>query len=94
MAHDVPLGCAPDEYDDLISGTCSHLPKAHVNDVNFTPFKYQLSPSLPVKKDGPGKAIIVILSALIGGMVACGGVLLRYAMASRKQDAMMADHLV
>ncbi|MGT1153567.1 hypothetical protein ACVPW9_22380, partial [Klebsiella pneumoniae] len=24
-AHDVPLGCAPDEYDDLISGTCSHL---------------------------------------------------------------------
>ncbi|MGT4379692.1 hypothetical protein, partial [Klebsiella pneumoniae] len=22
---DVPLGCAPDEYDDLISGTCSHL---------------------------------------------------------------------
>ncbi|MDZ2057847.1 hypothetical protein M2058_22665, partial [Klebsiella pneumoniae] len=26
MAHDVPLGCAPDEYDDLISGTCSHLP--------------------------------------------------------------------
>ncbi|WP_343528108.1 hypothetical protein, partial [Klebsiella variicola] len=27
MAHDVPLGCAPDEYDDLISGTCSHLPK-------------------------------------------------------------------
>ncbi|EJH1508297.1 LPS O-antigen length regulator, partial [Escherichia coli] len=41
-----------------------------------------------------GKAIIVILSALIGGMVACGSVLLRYAMASRKQDAMMADHLV
>ncbi|NYY78584.1 enterobactin transporter [Escherichia coli] len=48
---------------------------------------------MPVK-DGPGKSIIVILSALIGGMVACGGVLLRHAMASRKQDAMMADHLV
>ncbi|WP_454551992.1 hypothetical protein [Klebsiella pneumoniae] len=30
MAHDVPLGCAPDEYDDLISGTCSHLPYATV----------------------------------------------------------------
>ncbi|BCL10892.1 Attachment invasion locus protein precursor (plasmid) [Escherichia coli] len=26
MAHDISLGCAPDEYDDLISGTCSHLP--------------------------------------------------------------------
>lgn len=70
------------------------LTKTNVNDVNFTPFKYQLRPSLPVKKDGQGKAIIVILSALVGGMVACGGVLLRHAMASRKQDAMMADHLV
>ncbi|MDQ5014991.1 universal stress protein [Klebsiella pneumoniae] len=30
MAHDVPLGCAPDEYDDLISGTCSHLPLLNV----------------------------------------------------------------
>ncbi|MFU1013876.1 hypothetical protein JSU12_04220 [Escherichia coli O126:H45] len=30
MAHDVPLGCAPDEYDDLISGTCSHLPKQRI----------------------------------------------------------------
>uniref|UniRef100_UPI003CF95234 hypothetical protein n=1 Tax=Enterobacter cloacae complex sp. 280C5 TaxID=3395861 RepID=UPI003CF95234 len=28
MAHDVPLDMAPpDEYDDLISGTCSHLPQ-------------------------------------------------------------------
>ncbi|EFO1359726.1 LPS O-antigen length regulator Wzz(fepE) [Escherichia marmotae] len=70
------------------------LTKANVNDVNFTPFKYQLRPSLPVKKDGPGKAIIVILAALVGGMVACGSVLLRYAMASRKQDAMMEGHLV
>jgi hypothetical protein len=24
-------GCAPDEYDDLISGTCSHLPKEGAN---------------------------------------------------------------
>ncbi|MEH9477845.1 hypothetical protein, partial [Klebsiella sp. 135505] len=31
MAHDVPLGCAPDEYDDLISGTCSHLPLKQTN---------------------------------------------------------------
>ncbi|MFX1023081.1 hypothetical protein ABEM32_13330, partial [Escherichia coli] len=33
MAHDVPLGCAPDEYDDLISGTCSHLPKVGAHQV-------------------------------------------------------------
>ncbi|HCZ4991985.1 TPA: LPS O-antigen length regulator [Salmonella enterica] len=61
-----------------------------VSDVKFTPFKYQLSPSLPVKKDGPGKAVIIILAALIGGMMACGGVLLRYAMVSRKMENALA----
>ncbi|WP_208391344.1 hypothetical protein, partial [Escherichia coli] len=35
MDHDVPLGCAPDEYDDLISGTCSHLPKNKKNTALF-----------------------------------------------------------
>ncbi|EOZ4224868.1 hypothetical protein ACQLR2_004769, partial [Escherichia coli] len=40
MAHDVPLGCAPDEYDDLISGTCSHLP--------FVPSLFQVA--LPGKQ--------------------------------------------
>ncbi|WP_249967471.1 phospholipase D-like domain-containing protein, partial [Escherichia coli] len=35
MAHDVPLGCAPDEYDDLISGTCSHLPWQKVEQTGF-----------------------------------------------------------
>lgn len=59
----------------------------NVNDVKFTPFKYQLSPSLPVKKDGPAKSMIVILAMLLGGMVACGGVLLNHAMMNRKQNA-------
>ncbi|ECU0367492.1 LPS O-antigen length regulator [Salmonella enterica] len=62
------------------------LAAMNVRDVTFTPFKYQLSPSLPVKKDGPGKAIIIILATLIGGMMACGGVLLRRAMVSRKME--------
>ncbi|EAW0682122.1 LPS O-antigen length regulator Wzz(fepE) [Salmonella enterica] len=66
------------------------LAAMNVSDVKFTPFKYQLSPSLPVKKDGPGKAIIIILSALIGGMMACGGVLLRHAMVSRKMENALA----
>ncbi|WP_268055838.1 MULTISPECIES: hypothetical protein, partial [unclassified Citrobacter] len=35
MAHDVPLGCAPDEYDDLISGTCSHLPCSSTGEAAF-----------------------------------------------------------
>mgnify|MGYP001144695197 FL=1 len=62
------------------------LTAMNINDVKFMPLKYQLSPSLPVKKDGPGKALIVILAALLGGMIACGGVLLRHAMLSRKLD--------
>lgn len=67
----------------------------NVKDVKFTPFKYQLSPSLPVKKDGPAKSMIVILAALLGGMVACGGVLLNYAVMSRKQHAaFLGDQLV
>ncbi|EJQ7340468.1 TPA: LPS O-antigen length regulator Wzz(fepE) [Salmonella enterica] len=66
------------------------LAAMNVSDVNFTPFKYQLSPSLPVKKDGPGKAVIIILAALIGGMMACGGVLLRHAMVSRKMENALA----
>ncbi|EEK7861256.1 LPS O-antigen length regulator [Salmonella enterica] len=66
------------------------LAAMNVSDVKFTPFKYQLSPSLPVKKDGPGKAVIIILAALIGGMMACGGVLLRHAMVSRKMENALA----
>ncbi|EAS2318173.1 TPA: LPS O-antigen length regulator [Salmonella enterica subsp. enterica] len=66
------------------------LAAMNVSDVKFTPFKYQLSPSLPVKKDGPGKAIIIILAALIGGMMSCGGVLLRHAMVSRKMENALA----
>ncbi|EMX8637826.1 LPS O-antigen length regulator [Salmonella enterica] len=66
------------------------LAAMNVSDVKFTPFEYQLSPSLPVKKDGPGKAVIIILAALIGGMMACGGVLLRYAMVSRKMENALA----
>ena len=63
----------------------------NVGDVTFTPFKYQLTPSLPVKKDGPAKSMIVILAALLGGMVACGGVLLNHAMMSRKQKMTFID---
>lgn len=62
----------------------AQLEKLSVNNVKFVPFSYQLSPSLPVKKDGPGKALIVILAALVGGILACGGVLLREAIDSRQ----------
>lgn len=50
---------------------------------DFMPFKYLLSPSLPVKHDGPGKSLIILLSALLGFMLACGGVLMRKALSAR-----------
>jgi len=59
------------------------LQKLNVKNIEFSPFKYQLSPSLPMKKDGQGKGIITVLMGLVGGIVACGIVLLRNAMLAR-----------
>lgn len=61
----------------------SQLRKTAVDITNFNPFKYQLSPSLPVSKDNPGKAVVILLAAIIGGVIACGAVVLRHAMRSR-----------
>lgn len=53
-----------------------------IADTHFEPFKYQLSPSLPIKKDNPGKGVIVLLAAALGGLLTCAGILLRRAMTS------------
>ena len=36
MTHDAPWSAAPDEHHDLISQTCSHLPKLITNLVNWS----------------------------------------------------------
>lgn len=61
------------------------LKNTSVDDVKFTPFSYQARPSLPVRHDGPEIWVIVVLSALTGCMIACGGVLLNHAMKSGKR---------
>lgn len=61
----------------------AQLKKLSFADVKLEPFRYQLSPSMPVKKDGPGTGMIVILAAILGALFACGSVLLREAMLSR-----------
>ncbi|WP_449546646.1 LPS O-antigen length regulator Wzz(fepE) [Lelliottia amnigena] len=61
----------------------AQLETLSITNVSFEPFKYQLLPSLPMKKEGPGKALIIILAALVGGIVACASVLIREAMHSR-----------
>lgn len=59
------------------------LQKLNVKDIAFSPYKYQLSPSMPVKQDGQGKALIIIFSALLGIFIGSGVVLLRNAMLAR-----------
>ncbi|HFJ9105378.1 TPA: LPS O-antigen length regulator Wzz(fepE) [Salmonella enterica] len=66
------------------------LANSRVDDVEFTPFSYQARPSLPVKQDGVSKSIIVVLSAMLGCMFACGGVLLCNAMLSGKRGIMVS----
>lgn len=62
------------------------LTALNISDVPFEPFRYQLTPSLPVKKDGPGKSLIILLAGIVGGLIGCGGVLMQHAMLSRKPE--------
>ncbi|WP_435927696.1 LPS O-antigen length regulator Wzz(fepE) [Dryocola sp. BD613] len=61
----------------------AQLETVNIGKVNFTPYKYQMQPSLPVTKDSPRKSLIIVLAALVGLMVASGTVLMRHAMSNR-----------
>ncbi|MCT4702760.1 LPS O-antigen length regulator Wzz(fepE) [Enterobacteriaceae bacterium H20N1] len=63
----------------------TQLATLNVGDVNFTPYKYQMQPSLPVKKDGPRRSLIIVLAAFLGLIVASGTVLMRHAIGSRME---------
>lgn len=63
----------------------TQLESIKIEEIAFRPFRYQLRPSLPVKKEGVGKAVILVMAALVGGILACGGVLLQHALTSRKK---------
>ncbi|MBB1202868.1 LPS O-antigen length regulator [Enterobacteriaceae bacterium 89] len=55
----------------------------HIPQIEFPPAQFLLSPTLPVKHDGPGRLVVVLLSGCIGLMLACGYFLLHQAMADR-----------
>ncbi|XES83554.1 LPS O-antigen length regulator Wzz(fepE) [Franconibacter pulveris] len=61
----------------------AELKKLNVEETDFTPVNFQMSASLPMKNDGPGKLIVLVMATLAGLIVACGIVLLRDAMAQR-----------
>ncbi|WP_436883393.1 LPS O-antigen length regulator Wzz(fepE) [Enterobacter asburiae] len=58
-----------------------------VPDVHFIPFTYQLAPSLPLTRQGPGYVLITVLGMLSGGMIACAIILFRHAMIARRPPA-------
>ncbi|MCT4708442.1 LPS O-antigen length regulator Wzz(fepE) [Enterobacteriaceae bacterium H16N7] len=64
----------------------SQLEAINIGEVDFSPFKYQMQASLPVKKEGPGKSLVVALAAMIGLIIAAGLVLTRHAFNSRRVE--------
>ncbi len=61
----------------------AQLERINIGEVDFTPYKYQMQPSLPVKKEGLAKSLVVMLATLIGALIAAGMVLARHAMTAR-----------
>jgi LPS O-antigen subunit length determinant protein (WzzB/FepE family) len=61
----------------------TQLNAINIGEVDFTPYKFQMQPSLPVSKDGPRKSLIIILATLVGVIVASGAVLVRHALGNR-----------
>lgn len=57
--------------------TLKKLQSLSIPDVNFIPVTLQLSPTLPLKKDGPGKVLILVLSSMLGSFLGCGYVLVK-----------------
>lgn len=69
----------------------NQLKNIDIQKIQFPAVHFQQTPSIPVKKDGPGKGVIILLAALLGAMFACGGVLLRNAFASRRPMPLFED---
>jgi LPS O-antigen subunit length determinant protein (WzzB/FepE family) len=64
----------------------SLLEKVSVKAMTFPVLHYQQAASLPVEKDGPKTTMIVVLAALLGGLLACAGVLLSEAWVQRSSE--------
>ncbi|KMQ79451.1 enterobactin transporter [Edwardsiella ictaluri] len=62
----------------------ARLSQVHLDALTVQPFKYLMLPSVPVQKEAPKGALIVVLSALTGLLLSCGAALMRHAIVSRK----------
>ncbi|WP_050597532.1 hypothetical protein [Enterobacter sp. DC4] len=60
------------------------LEKISIRNTNFPVFSYQVPPSYPEKREGPGMMLLLILGALLGGLTGGAYVLLLNMVVSRK----------
>ncbi|MBE4915673.1 MULTISPECIES: LPS O-antigen chain length determinant protein WzzB [Enterobacter] len=59
----------------------------NVNPDTIHVYRYVMKPDLPVRRDSPKKAIVLILAVLLGGMIGSGVVLARNALHNYKPKA-------
>jgi chain length determinant protein (polysaccharide antigen chain regulator) len=71
------------DVDSLMTGGKNDEPKVS----NIHAYRYVMKPTLPFRRDSPKRAIILILSVLLGGMVGAGVVLGRNALRSYQPKA-------
>lgn len=53
----------------------SALQAINLGEINFKPYQFQMQSSLPLKKDGPGTILIVLLATLVGLVFSSGTIL-------------------
>ncbi|MCW4782440.1 LPS O-antigen chain length determinant protein WzzB [Enterobacter chuandaensis] len=59
----------------------------NVNPETIHVYRYVMKPDLPVRRDSPKKAVILVLAVLLGGIIGCGVVLGRNALRNYKPKA-------
>lgn len=47
------------------------LEAVKIKEIDFSPFRYQMSPSLPIKKDGISRLFVAVIAALFGACAFC-----------------------
>lgn len=71
------------DVNNLMTGGKDDQPKV----MNIHAYRYVMKPTLPIRRDSPKRAIILILSVLLGGMVGAGIVLGRNALRNYQPKA-------
>ncbi len=71
------------DINNLMTGGKDDQPKV----TNIHAYRYVMKPTLPFRRDSPKRAIILILSVLLGGMVGAGVVLGRNALRNYQPKA-------